>query len=114
MSASRNKYGAKPVVVDGVRFASKAEAKRDAELRLLATKGEVIDIERQPKFDLKVNGKKVCRYVADWSYWEPDPRAEHRCLRFVVEDKKGVQTRDFKIKWNLAKALFPEIEWRLS
>ncbi len=30
-----NKFNAKPQVVDGVSFASKAEAKRDAELLLL-------------------------------------------------------------------------------
>jgi hypothetical protein len=110
----RNKFNAKPQVVDGVRFASKAEAKRDAELLLLQRAGEIIDIERQPKFDLFVNGRKVCRYVADWSYWESDPTRDNRCLRRVVEDKKGTQTPAFKIKWALAKALHPEIEWRLS
>ena len=111
---ARSKYKAVPTVVDGVRFASKAEAKRDGELQLLAKAGEIIDIERQPKFDLRVNGRKVCRYVADWSYWEADPTRDHRCLRRVVEDRKGVQTAAFKIKWALAKALHPEIEWRLS
>lgn len=111
---SKSKYGAIPTTVDGVRFASRAEAKRDAELQLLARAGEIIDIERQPKFDLFVNGRKICRYIGDWSFWEKDPKADYRCLRRVVEDCKGVQTPAFKIKWALAKALYPEIEWRLS
>jgi len=32
----------------------------------------------------------------------------------VVEDKKGVQTPAFKIKWALAKALHPGIDWRIT
>ncbi len=111
----RSKYGNVPTVgVDGKRKASKTEAKRDGELALLVKSGEVIDLERQPKFDLFVNGRKICRYVGDWSYWESDPRCDHRALRRVVEDRKGHQTPAFKIKWALAKALHPEIEWRLS
>lgn len=102
----RNKYGAKPQVVDGVRFASKAEAKRDAELQMLARSGVIHRLERQPRFVLRANGEKVCTYVADWRYFEGN--------REVIEDKKGVQTPAFKIKWALAKALYPDIEWRLT
>lgn len=101
-----NKYGAKPVVVDGVRFASKAEAKRDAELILLEKAGKISFLHRQRKFDIVINGKKICRYVADWAYVE-----NHKA---VVEDKKGVQTPAFKIKWKLCQALYPEVEWRLT
>lgn len=106
MSARRNKFNAKPQVVDGVRFASKAEAKRDAELQLLAKAGAIQRLERQPRFVLRANGEKVCTYVADWRYFEGN--------REVIEDKKGVQTPAFKIKWALAKALHPEIEWRIT
>jgi len=102
----RNKYRNQPVVVNGVRFASKAEAKRDAELRLLAKAGKIHRLERQPRFVLRANGEKVCTYVADWRYFEGN--------REVVEDKKGVQTPAFKIKWALAKALHPEIDWRIT
>jgi hypothetical protein len=109
-----SKYRNVPTVVDGVRFASKAEAKRDAELQLLVRAGEIVDLQRQPKFDLFVGGKKICRYVGDWSYWESDPTRDHRSLIQIVEDRKGALTPAFKIKWALAKALHPEIEWRLS
>lgn len=108
----RNKYGAQAVVVNGVRFASKTEAERDAELKLLEMGDRIHGIERQPKFDLYVNGKKICRYIGDWSYRD-GPAREHNAQR-VVEDRKGHITPAFKIKWALAKALHPEIEWRLS
>jgi len=100
------KYRNQPVVVNGVRFASKAEAKRDAELQLLAKAGKIHRLERQPRFVLRANGEKVCTYVADWRYFEGE--------REVVEDKKGVQTPAFKIKWALAKALHPGIDWRIT
>jgi len=103
---ARSKYKAVPTVVDGVRFASKAEAKRDAELQLLAKAGAIQSLERQPRFVLRANGEKVCTYVADWRYFEGS--------REVIEDKKGVQTPAFKIKWALAKACYPKIDWRLS
>jgi hypothetical protein len=107
----RNKYGNVPTVVKGVRFASKAEAKRDAELQLLKRQGKIRDLERQPRFPLKVDGVKIGTYVADWQYIIVNPTIIYR----VVEDKKGVQTRDFRLKWKLAQVLYPAIsEWRLS
>jgi len=116
---TRPKYGAKPQVVDGVRFASKAEAKRDAELVLLERAGEISNLKRQPRFPLFVNDVKVCTYVGDWQYEEIQVVRPRGCRpygvrKFVVEDKKGVQTPAFKIKWALAKALHPEIEWRIT
>lgn len=107
-----SKYGAVATVVDGVRFASKAEAKRDAELQLLARAGRIIGLKRQPRYELKVNGVKVCTYVADWEYVEKPTHGGPTVT--IAEDRKGALTPAFKIKWALAKALHPEIEWRLS
>ncbi len=105
------KYRNQPVVVDGVRFASKAEAARDAELQWLVKSGTIRDLTRQPRFPLKVNGVKVATYVADWMYLENFGRTTIR----VVEDKKGVQTPAFRLKWKLAQALYPSVNsWRLS
>jgi hypothetical protein len=112
MSARRNKFNAKPQVVDGVRFASKAEAKRDAELVLLERAGKIAGLRRQPRYRLVVNGVQVCTYVADWEYGERP--AAGGVTQTVAEDRKGVLTPAFKIKWKLAKALYPHIEWRLS
>lgn len=108
----KRKYRNQPVVIDGVRFASKAEAKRDAELQLLVRAGQIRDLKRQPRYDLIVKGTKVCTYVGDWFYIEKGEPGYPSTA--VVEDRKGVLTPAFKIKWALAKALHPEIEWRLS
>lgn len=107
---TRSKYNAKPQVVDGVRFASKAEAARDQELHLLERAGKIRNVKRQPRYPLYVEGKLITTYVADWCYQE-DINGE---TVFITEDRKGVLTPAFKIKWALAKALHPEIEWRLS
>jgi hypothetical protein len=102
----RPKYGNIKVERDGEKFDSKREFERHKMLEGFQRDGLISHLERQPKFDLFVNGAKICRYVADWSY------IEHG--RVVVEDSKGHQTRDFKIKWKLAQALHPQIVWRLS
>lgn len=108
------KYRNIPVTVDGVRFASRAEARRDAELVLLERAGKIADLKRQPRFKLEVGGELIAVYVADWSYVIPSKTVAYR----VVEDKKGgkaTQTAAFKLKWKLAQALFPEIaEWIIS
>jgi hypothetical protein len=106
----RSKYKNVPTVVDGIRFASKAEAKRDGELQKLERGGHVKDIKRQPRYPLVVNGVNVCTYVGDWEYFSWEGGQFHR----VVEDRKGVLTAAFKIKWKLARALYPDIEFRLS
>ena len=108
----RSKYRNQPQVVDGVRFASKAEAARDAELQLLARAGKIFALTRQPRYPLIVNGVKVCTYVGDWQYVEKENPGGPTAT--IVEDRKGALTPAFKIKWALAKALHPEIEWRLS
>lgn len=102
----RNKYGNKHVIVGSERFDSMREAKRHQALKQMEREGKITFLHRQRSFDLIVNGKKICRYVGDWAYVE-----NHKA---VVEDCKGYQTRDFKLKWKLCKALHPEIEWRLS
>ncbi len=84
--AKRHKYGAEPTAVDGIRFASKAEARRWQELRLLERAGEIADIERQPRFSLAVNGQRLGDYVADFRY-----RTVRDGLQ-VVEDVKGMDT----------------------
>jgi len=105
----RRKYNNQPVVIDGVRFASKAEAARDAELKLLERAGSITIVKRQPRFPLIVCGVKICTYVGDWEYLDLEDGSQR-----VVEDRKGVLTPVFKIKFALAKALYPDIEWRLS
>ncbi len=106
-----SKYRSIRTTVDGITFASKKEANRDAELHLLQRAKKISGLTRQPRFDLYVNGIKICRYVADWAYVEHS--TDGKSVR-VIEDAKGVQTPAFKIKFALAKALLPQLEWRIS
>ena len=47
-----HKYNAIPTTVDGIRFASKREARRYLELKLLQKAGHISDLELQPRFRL--------------------------------------------------------------
>lgn len=99
VSCPQNKYNAKPTVVDGIRFASKAEAKRYGELQLLVKAGTISGLELQPRYDLEVNGRLVCEYVADFRY---------RChfdSKMVIEDVKGVKTPAYLLKKKLMLAV---------
>jgi hypothetical protein len=96
-----SKYGAVRTVVDGLTFASKKEARRYSELRLLERAGEIGALTLQPRYPLKVNGKLVCTYVADFEYYPADPQKSK-----VVEDAKGVRTPAYVIKAKLFEALY--------
>lgn len=96
-----NKFNARRTELDGIAFASKAEAKRYAHLKLLARVGEIADLELQPKYDFVVNGLKVCSYLADFRYRVPATG------EVVVEDVKSAPTRtpEYRIKRKLMKAI---------
>jgi hypothetical protein len=110
----RHKYGAVPTVVDGIRFASKAEARRFGELKLLEKAGEVSDIEVQPVFPIEVicpwNGEviQVGVYRADFRYWSlpANGRAMYPTARQIVEDVKGMKTPVYRLKKKLVEALY--------
>lgn len=97
-ATKRSKYGAIPTVVDNVRFASKREAKRYSELKLLEKIGLITGLELQRRFALEVGGQKICDYVSDFDYFD-----EHG--RQVVEDVKGVKTAVYRLKKKLMKIL---------
>ncbi len=63
-----SKYNAKRVELDGIKFASKREASRYAELKLLERIGEIVELECQPRYPLTLNGVKLATYVADFRY----------------------------------------------
>lgn len=96
----RNKYGNKPTLVDGTRFASQKEAKRFLVLRALEREGEIVGLKLQPRYPLTVAGHLVCTYVADFEY----SMAGHNLV--ITEDAKGVHTPEFIIKSKLFHALY--------
>ena len=110
-----NKYGNKKVIVDGLVFDSKREAKRYKALRDLEMFGFIRDLKRQVTFELipvqrekstrvytkgrkkgqPIEGKiieKAVTYIADFTYIDSSTG------KMVVEDAKGMRTRDYILK----------------
>ena len=102
-----SKYKNIKTLYDGIKFDSKKEAARYAELLLLVKAGLVKDLELQPKFLLadtvRWNGQTLCKryYKADFQY--VNEKGEN-----VVEDCKGFLTDMYKIKRHLFLSLYPE------
>ena len=111
------KYNNKKVMVDGIKFDSKKEAKRYQELKMLEQAGHITDLKRQAKYVLipaqyepsgeictkgKEKGKpkkgklleRECAYYADFVY-------STKGGELVVEDTKGMRTPDYIIKRKL-------------
>ena len=96
----RSKYGNIRTTIDNVSFASKREAKRYQELKLLLRAKQISQLELQPRFELQpsftdgdgVKHRKI-EYVADFAYRE---RGQH-----IAEDVKGKQTDVYRLKKKL-------------
>ncbi len=93
------KYRAEPTALDGHKFASKKEANRYAELKLMEKAKLIFDLELQPVLACIVNGVHVCDYIADFRY-----RENHGLKLQVTEDVKGVRTPVYRLKKKLVKA----------
>jgi hypothetical protein len=91
----RHKYGAEPITIDGIRFASKREAKRYGELKLLAKAGEIMGLEIQPEFPWALHNVPIFVYRADFAYWIKPKLGE---MKKIIEDVKGVRTPLYKLK----------------
>ena len=90
---SRSKYSAKRT--DG--YASKKEAKRAAELELLAKIGWICKLEKQPSFILVPKDElgRAVYYLADFKYFDRKQQA------WIVEDVKGFRTPLYRLKRRL-------------
>ena len=98
MPKAVSKYRAVPTIVDNVRFASKKEARRYSDLKLLIHAKAIKDLVLQPKFVIDVDGVHVCTYIGDFQYTEGN--------EVIVEDCKGFKTDVYKLKKKLMKAIF--------
>jgi hypothetical protein len=110
---SKFKYRNKPTEVDGIRFASKAEARRWGELKLMEAAGMISHLTRQPKYAIQQKmqrpGAPAIRaiyYLGDFEY--------HEDGKVVCEDVKGGPlTQVFQLKQKMFKAVFPDIDLRI-
>lgn len=98
MARTRTKYNAKPVTIDGMRFASTKEGRRYSELKLLQQAGHISGLQMQVTYRLIVHEQLICKYIADFVYLENG--------EMVVEDVKGKKTREYRIKVKLMKAIY--------
>lgn len=111
-----SKYYAKKITVDGITFDSKHEAQRWAELKRMQERKLITELRRQVKYVLipvqrgpspgvykkgqhkgePKPGKLLeneCAYIADFVYFNGS--------EMVVEDTKGMRTKDYVIKRKL-------------
>lgn len=95
---SPHKYRAVKTAVDGIVFASKSEAARYAELKLLAQAGKIQNLQLQVKYPIFIRDTLVCNWIADFVYTE---RGET-----VVEDRKGFRTPVYRLKKKLVEAAY--------
>ncbi len=99
-TSTRSKYNAKKVVIDDIKFDSKAEAAYYQQLKLLKMTGEVVSFDLQPEFTLqdsfRKNGKlyRAIKYKADFLVRYSDGHEE-------LIDIKGMLTKEFRIKQKL-------------
>ena len=70
----------------GLKFDSRWEAERWGQLKSMERAGAVQQLDRQIKYELNVNGQKICNYIADFTYLLVD---EDGSSRFIVEDAKA-------------------------
>lgn len=109
------KYRNQIVEVDGIRFASRLEARRYQQLRMLERAGEIRDLIPQPKYVLQDRttdpntGESIPRqmYYGDFQYWDV------RLGRLVCEDTKGIETQTFRLKWNLVRPRYPHVLFKV-
>lgn len=110
------KYHNTKIVVDGIKFDSKLEAKRYGQLKLMERAGVIRDLELQPEYELipsfKKSGKTWRRtvYRADFRY----VRSEDD--RIIIEDVKGseaVITDVFRLKQKLFEYRYPELSIKI-
>lgn len=95
MRRNGHKFNAVRTTVDGHTFASKAEAKRFAELKMLEKAGEIDGLEIQPEFPLNVRGVKLGVYRGDFAYWT---RIDGQRWR-ILEDVKSPATKTAIYRW---------------
>lgn len=117
-----SKYYNKKITIDGITFDSKKEASRYMELKLLERAKKISNLRRQVKYVLipaqyekstekykKGENKgrlkqgvlleRECSYIADFVYIDENGKK-------VVEDTKGMRTKEYIIKRKLMLATY--------
>ena len=106
------KYRNTKTVIDGIKFDSKLEAERYAQLKIMERAGVIRNLELQPEYELipsfRKNGKtwRKTAYKADFRYILVEDDIT------IIEDVKGstaVITDVFRLKQKLFEYKYPEL-----
>lgn len=92
----RHKFRAIVTELDGIKFASKKEAKRYRELELLKKSGELVFFLRQVPFHLAGNVKYLSDFLCFW-----------KDGTVTIEDVKGIKTPMYLLKKKQVEAIYP-------
>ncbi len=98
--ASKQRIGRHGNVISE-RGDSRLETRRRRDLEIMQERGEITDLEIQPRIPLVVRGQVVCHYRLDARYIENN--------RAFVEDSKGHRDKTYALKAKLFMALYPGI-----
>jgi len=100
----KNKYGARKVTVDGIKFDSQLEADYYCNLKLLQRAGQILGFCRQARFVVTegTDKRRPTEYVCDFVVFYPDGRT-------TIVDTKGVETEVFKIKRKAFAEKYPRL-----
>ena len=107
----KTKYHNEKVVLDGITFDSKKEARYYANLLIQKKAGIVKEFELQPVFILQdgyrtKDGKKVREII-----YKADFRVTYTDRRQVVIDVKGHKTKEYLLKKKMLLFRYPDIEF---
>lgn len=96
----KSKYHAIPTVIDGIKFASRKEALRYRQLKLMEQGKAIQDLKMQVAYPLIKKSKygREIKYVADFTYYDNG--------HLIVEDVKGVRTPVYKLKKRLMAEIY--------
>jgi len=97
----RNKYGAKKTEYNGIKYDSKKEAEfaRKLDLTRKSLNSNILDVERQVPFEIRLNGIKICKYLLDFKVTYNSGEVEYI-------DVKGMKTPVYRLKKKLVEAQY--------
>lgn len=102
-SRKKNKFGAKKQTFNGAKYDSTLEAKVAEDLEWQVKSGDLVEVKRQVKIPLYVNGIVITSYYIDFVTID-----KHGSKKYI--EVKGFETEVWKIKWKLCQALRDQID----
>lgn len=95
----RNKYGNKTAIFKDSRYDSQKEANYAAQLEWRKQAGEIVEIDKQHKLSIDIEGMHICNYYVDFKVELSNGMIEYH-------EVKGFETPEWKLKWKLAQAVY--------